>query len=310
MLVQLSKEFPEDVRVVYRHYPLNMHENAILAAQAAEAAGKQNKFFEFSAYVYEKQAEWASMTQADFQKWIVEAAKKNELDLTSFEADWKSPEIIQKIQKAVEDGQSKGIPGTPFLVINGRVYQGPRDIESFRSIVSLIRLEDRQFNKCPDMVIDPAKKYTATLKTEKGDIVIQLFPDKAPITVNSFIFLAKNGWFDNVTFHRVLADFVAQTGDPSGSGGGNPGYFFANEISDLKYDKPGVVGMANAGPNTNGSQFFITYAPLPNLDDKYTIFGQVIEGMDVAKNLTLRDPGQGGTLLPGDKILSVTIEEK
>ncbi len=139
---------------------------------------------------------------------------------------------------------------------------------------------------------------------------VQLLPDNAPLAVNSFVFLARNGWFDDITFHRVLPDYVAQTGDPSGSGFGGPGYTFDNEISDLKFDKAGLMGMANSGPGSNGSQFFITYAAAPNLDGKYTIFGEVLEGMDVLKQLTARDPSQGGTLPPGDKIKTITIEEK
>ena len=146
---------------------------------------------------------------------------------------------------------------------------------------------------------------------EKGDIQIQLYADKAPLAVNSFVFLARNGWFDGVTFHRVIPGYLAQTGDPSGTGLGGPGYYFKNEISaDLKYDKPGVVGMANSGPDTNGSQFFITYAPAPNLDRGYTIFGQVLKGMDVVESLTSRDPSQNANLPQGDKIINVTIEEK
>ncbi|KPL82902.1 peptidylprolyl isomerase [Thermanaerothrix daxensis] len=162
------------------------------------------------------------------------------------------------------------------------------------------------------MVINPTRQYTATLKTEKGDIVIRLYADKAPFTVNNFVFLARNGWYNGVTFHRVIPDFVAQTGDPTGTGLGGPGYQFPNEIDpNLKYDRAGIVGMANAGPNTNGSQFFITYQALPDLDGNYPIFGEVISGMDVLKALTPRDPDQSqGVLPPGDKILSVTIEEK
>jgi len=146
--------------------------------------------------------------------------------------------------------------------------------------------------------------------TEKGDIVIQLYADKAPLAVNSFVFLARQGWFDGVTFLRVIPGFVAQAGDPSGTTRGGPGYFFKNEVSDLKYDKPGVVGMANSGSDTNGSQFFITYAPEPSLDGRFTVFGEVIKGMDVVESLTPRDPAQSGDLPAGDKILSVTIEEK
>jgi cyclophilin family peptidyl-prolyl cis-trans isomerase len=168
----------------------------------------------------------------------------------------------------------------------------------------------KQFTQCPSFNVNPQKQYIATLHTEKGDIVIQLFPDKAPLAVNSFVFLARQGWFDSVMFHRVIPGFMAQTGDPSGTGKGNPGYFFNNEISDLKFDKPGMVGMANNGPDTNGSQFFITYASAAHLDGGYTIFGQVISGLDVAEQLTPRDPDQGTALQAGDKILSVDIEEK
>jgi cyclophilin family peptidyl-prolyl cis-trans isomerase len=137
-----------------------------------------------------------------------------------------------------------------------------------------------------------------------------LFADKAPLAVNSFVFLARQGWYDGVTFHRVIPGFVAQAGDPSGTGKGNPGYFFNNETSDLKFDKPGMVGVANSGLDTNGSQFFITFAPAPHLDGGYTIFGQVLSGLDAAEKLTPRDPSKGLALQPGDKILSVEIEEK
>jgi cyclophilin family peptidyl-prolyl cis-trans isomerase len=172
-------------------------------------------------------------------------------------------------------------------------------------------LQAKQFTACPPMEIDPNKTYTATLKTEKGDIVVELLPKQAPMAVNSFIFLARQGWFDGVPFHRVIPGFVAQGGDPSGSGQGGPGYQFDNEISaELKFDRPGMVGMANAGPGTNGSQFFITYAPLTHLDGGYTIFGRVVSGMEVAQMLTARDPSQGGSLPEPDKILSVVIQEQ
>lgn len=167
----------------------------------------------------------------------------------------------------------------------------------------------KQFAAAPPMLIDPAKTYTATLRTVRGDVVIQLLPDKAPITVNSFVFLARHGYFDGVTFHRVLPGFMAQGGDPTGTGTGGPGYQFANENNDLKFDAAGIVAMANAGRDTNGSQFFITYAPKPSLDGGYTIFGRVIEGMDVVESLTPRNPDENPAT-PGDAIVSVTIEEQ
>ena len=146
---------------------------------------------------------------------------------------------------------------------------------------------------------------------EAGDIVIELYADKSPIAVNNFVFLARNGWFDGVTFYRVIPGYIAQTGDPTGTGFGGPGYAFVNETSaDLKFDREGLVAMANSGPNSNGSQFFITFAPASNLDGGYTIFGRVISGMDVAKSIRARDPSTNPDLPPGDEIISVTVEER
>jgi len=197
------------------------------------------------------------------------------------------------------------------LLINGQIYSGPLDFDSLERITQLIVLGEKQFTSCPPTVIDSSKEYLATLRTEKGDIVIQFYPQQAPVTVNNFIFLAEEGWFDGITFHRVLQGFTAQTGDPSGTGQGNPGYFFEDEIdASLSFDRPGVVAMANVGPNTNGSQFFITYAAAPDLNGEYTIFGQVISGMDVLIELAPRDPQFGIPLPAGDLLLSVTIEER
>ena len=142
-----------------------------------------------------------------------------------------------------------------------------------------------------------------------GEFTIKLHADKAPITANSFVFLAREGYYDGVTFHRVLEGFMAQGGDPTGTGAGGPGYQFVNEDSDLSFDKPGVVAMANAGRDTNGSQFFITFVPTSYLNGGYTIFGQVTEGMDVVNGITRRDP-QNRPNFSGDVIESVTIFEK
>jgi cyclophilin family peptidyl-prolyl cis-trans isomerase len=160
----------------------------------------------------------------------------------------------------------------------------------------------------PPMTIDPSKIYLATFKTAKGDIKAQLFPDKAPITVNSFIFLAKAGYYDNTTFHRVIHGFMAQGGDPTATGTGGPGYQFKNEIHpDLTFAEPGMLAMANAGPDTNGSQFFITYTATQSLNGGYTIFGKVVAGMEVALAISERDPKSATT--PGDALYTVTIEE-
>lgn len=168
----------------------------------------------------------------------------------------------------------------------------------------------KQYDAPPPMTIDPSKKYFATVEMENGgEFVIELFPDKAPITVNNFVFLAREGFYDGVTFHRVLDGFMAQTGDPTGTGGGGPGYQFQNEDNDLTFDKPGVVAMANAGRDINGSQFFITYAPTPHLNGLHTIFGQVVEGMDVVNGITRRDPNANPNFA-GDAIRTITITEE
>jgi len=167
-----------------------------------------------------------------------------------------------------------------------------------------------QFTSQPPMQIDVNKQYFATVIMAKGgQFVIQLYPAKAPITVNSFVFLANKGFFNCVTFHRVLDGFMAQGGDPTGTGNGGPGYEFPNEKNDLLFDKAGVVAMANAGPNTNGSQFFIMFGPYGLSENDYTIFGQVISGMDVVNSLTRRDPTQNPTFT-GDAIQSISISEK
>lgn len=166
-----------------------------------------------------------------------------------------------------------------------------------------------QWNNPPAMEIDPKKKYTARISTDKGDMLIELFADRAPKTVNNFVFLARQGFYDGIIFHRVIANFMAQGGDPTGKGSGGPGYKFADEFhASLKHDKPGMLSMANAGPNTNGSQFFITHVPTPHLDNKHSVFGQVVDGMDVLMSIPPRDPGKPE--YPGVKILHVTIEEK
>lgn len=312
MSQRLLEEHAGDVRFVYRSYPYTaFFDKGELAAQAAEAASRQGKFWDMHDLLFEKQAEWVELPVDAFEDWIVERVAEIGLDQTQFTADFNSAETIERVQTGAEEGARIGIPSLPFFLINGQIYRGPSDYEAFNQVINLIKLGERQFANCPPMDIDPGKQYIATLETEKGQIVLQLYPDKAPMAVNSFVFLARQGWYDGITFHRVLPGFVAQTGDPSATGQGNPGYLFDNEIDPaLKFDQAGVLGMANSGPDTNGSQFFITYAPAPNLDGGYTVFGRVLSGMDVLQALTPRDPQPGVHLPPGDKLIEVTIEEK
>jgi cyclophilin family peptidyl-prolyl cis-trans isomerase len=166
----------------------------------------------------------------------------------------------------------------------------------------------KSYKNPPEMAIDPKKQYTATFKTEKGDFEVELFADRAPVTVNNFVFLAREGFYDGVTFHRVIRGFMAQGGDPTGTGTGGPGYKFRDEFHPgLRHNGPGILSMANAGPNTNGSQFFITHGPTPHLDDRHSVFGRVTSGMDVVMSIPERDPGRARE--PGTRITSIEISE-
>ncbi|MEO5888110.1 MAG: peptidylprolyl isomerase [Anaerolineales bacterium] len=309
---RLLEEHPNDIRVVSRIFPLiKINDKAARAAQAAEAAAEQNKFWELHDLLYAQQENWVNLSVTDFEQWISAQASALELNVDQFKADMTREDIVAHVQKAWDDGQSMGLPGTPLILINGQIYGGPRDYNSINDIVQLIRLGKRQYTACPPVTVQQDRQYIATLHTEKGDVVIQLFADKAPITVNSFMFLAHNGWYDNITFHRVIPDIFAQTGDPSGTGKGNPGYYIITEIDpSLKFTTPGLVAMVNSGPDTSGSQFFITYGNATQYDGQYTIFGQVLSGMEVVESLTARDAQPGIETPSGDKLKSITIDEK
>ena len=169
-------------------------------------------------------------------------------------------------------------------------------------------MTQKQWTKTPEFKLDLHKKYSAILKTDLGDIEVTLFADKAPNTVNNFVFLAREGYYDDTIFHRVIHDFMAQAGDPTGTGRGGPGYSFRDEFgAGLKHNKPGILSMANAGPNTNGSQFFITHVPTPWLDGKHTIFGEVTNGLDVLFAIPERDPMRIGS--PAVKLHTIEIIE-
>jgi cyclophilin family peptidyl-prolyl cis-trans isomerase len=166
-----------------------------------------------------------------------------------------------------------------------------------------------QWSQPPVLEIDLKKSYSAVLDTDKGKITVKLFADTVPSTVNNFVFLARQGFYDNTIFHRVISDFMVQGGDPTGTGMGGPGYKFSDEFNPgLRHNKRGVLSMANAGPNTNGSQFFITHVPTPWLDNKHSVFGQVTNGMDVLLSIPPRDPAKRDS--PSIKLLSVTILEQ
>jgi cyclophilin family peptidyl-prolyl cis-trans isomerase len=167
----------------------------------------------------------------------------------------------------------------------------------------------KQWNSPPEMELATDKQYSAVIITDKGDMKFKLFADKTPNTVNNFVFLARQNFYDGTIFHRVIDEFMVQGGDPTGTGTGGPGYRFADEFHpSLKHDKPGVLSMANAGPGTNGSQFFITHVPTPWLDNRHSVFGQLIEGEDVLMSIPARDPAQSDS--PAVSIKTINISEQ
>lgn len=168
----------------------------------------------------------------------------------------------------------------------------------------------QQYSQPPQMEIDPNKPYTATFHTNRGDFAVRLFANEAPVTVNNFVFLARHGFYNGTTFHRVIKGFMAQAGDPTGTGTGGPGYNVPDEAGALrlKHDKAGILSMANTGrPNSGGSQFFITFGPTPHLNGKHGVFGEVTSGMDVVNSIRERDPMRDRQ--PGDTIQSIDISE-
>lgn len=316
MLAQLLETYPDDVTVVYRHFPLNqIHPNAQKAAEASEAAGEQGAFWEYHDYLYDNQPLWANLPPAQAREFFIEAADELELDDEQFEADLNSGRYETAVEADLLEALELGLAGTPSVIFNGQLLSGqnmpPLAYWVWDAFVQLEFLTDHQYDEPPEMVIDLDKSYTAVVELENGDIFeIELFPESAPITVNNFIFLAQEGWFDGVSFHRVLPGFVAQTGDPTGSGLGGPGYFIPNETDpSLSHDQAGMVAMANSGPDRNGSQWYITLGDVSQLDGSYTIFGQISDGLDVVRDISPRDPSANPEAPAGDRIISITIEE-
>jgi cyclophilin family peptidyl-prolyl cis-trans isomerase/protein-disulfide isomerase len=287
----LVDQYPDSIRFVFRHLPLfTIHDKAYLSSMAAEAAGAQDpdKFWELHDIMYIYQQQWSSLTEDEFIDWISDQAATLGLDVDQFLTDLNDKDVRKNMEEETEARLAMGVNYTPFMIINDRIYQDNRP-----DLFGLVGIyEFGGYEECPPWVIEDGKSYRAKLDTSVGMIEIELFAEDAPLAVNSFVFLAQEGWFDDIYFHRVVEDFVAQAGDPSGLGYIGPGYTFANETNgDLSYDSAGVVGMANAGTDTNGSQFFITLAPATQLDGGYTIFGVVTEeSLLLINEIAMRDP--------------------
>ncbi len=305
-------KYPAELRVVYRHYPLvTRYDKALLTLQAGEAAHLQGKFWEMHDLLFARQPEWEAMTPERFKPWLKAQAAALGLDIDRYERDLNGDAVRDAVITATQTSQQYGQVPLPLMLINGEIVKNPYILVNLEQLIHLYALPARQFSTCPPVIIDPAKTYTATLKTSRGDVTVKLFADKAPNTVNNFVFLAQNGWYDNVPFHQVVPGFLAQTGDPSGTGMGNPGYFIPDEIAPaFQFDRAGMLAMFNVGPGSNGSQFFITLGTQPELNGRYTIFGEVTGGLDILSGLAPRNPGLVASPEEPDMLLTVIIEER
>ena len=304
-MAQLKEDYQDDVRVVFRHFPLSFHDKAATAVQAAEAAGMQGKFWEMHDLLFERLGEWSSLSVEEFQDWVTEAAQELELDVEQFSKDLTSQETADIAKQAWETNSEIGIPGTPFLIINGQPYQGNLSYDGLSSIIDVTLFEQQHYEECPPMTIDPQKEYVAKLETDKGDIEIELYAEEAPLAVNSFIALAKDGWYENNPF-ITHADFVF-SGDPSDTGFGFPGYAFIDETDGTQpIDDAGWLATYATKQNVNGGSFFISRSAMEGQNGR-TIFGKVIEGLDVLEQFETRESIFDSVK---DQILSITIVEE
>lgn len=323
-MVAIQEMHPDDVRIVFRHrpFPESFHDKSILAAQALEAAGKQGRFSEFKNFMFERQYQdpndaaqtaladdefWAGIAPDDFDEWMAERVPDLGIDAEQFLKDMVSDEIVQKIQEKMAEADSLGIQGTPTLFINGYPWPAQqRGVDIFSIFTRLILKQDLEYSSCPIDQLDDEKSYSATISTTQGDIQVELFADKAPYAVNSFVFLAREGWYDNLPL--ISTDDLILSGDPTDTGYGGPGYVYLDETNDdFNFNQPGMLAIYNRlGPGMNGSTFFINKNELPGFEN-LTIFGKVVEGMDVVEKIALRQ----NIMEPvGDRVLSVTINEE
>jgi cyclophilin family peptidyl-prolyl cis-trans isomerase len=310
-LLGVYDRHPEEVQIVFRHFPvLPQYDKDSLAGQAVEAAGRQGLFWEMVRHLTMSYPEWSVLPPEGFRQWLTEQAPALGLDPAAFAADLDGGRFAPLMVEAFQEASGAGIPGVPTIFLDGvpvRLSLTPLNLES---AVRLELLAQQQFETPPPMAIDPAHGYTAYLELKQGEVVIQLLPESAPQAVNSFVFLARQGWFDGMTLFRVEPGALVESGDPSETGFGDAGYHLPDEIdSRWTFDKAGMVALSSAGPGSGGSRFFINLEPLPALNGSRTIFGRVIEGLDLLRDLPARDPALD-MLSPGaTTVRHVRIEE-
>jgi cyclophilin family peptidyl-prolyl cis-trans isomerase len=303
----LRDEYGDQLRFAYRHLPLvSIHDKAVITAEATEAAAAQGKFWEMHDLLYERVQEWNALSEEDLLDKLVEYAGELELDAARFEEELGEHVYREQILADLEAYEEYGQMATPTYVINKSFYP-TQEFGGFSRLQAFIGLNlhsDKMYDSPPPQVVEPEKDYVATIRTTKGDIEVELLDDQAPKNVNSFVFLAQDGWYDGLDFFFVDHEAMAVTGDPTNSGGTLPyaGYSCTLEtVPDQALDEAGIVASL-------GTTFFITYSPQPDFAANFTIIGRVADGMDVAESLAVTRPGPDQ--VEPDAIETIVIEEK
>ena len=272
----IQELYPDTVSIAYRNFPLSYHKNPFATAIIAEAAGQQGAFWDRATTLYYDQATWYALSDEELLEYALLKAEELGLDVSQFQEDPTDEDLQTALEQEVSDSATLGIGYTPFVIIKGNLFLNSMGELNILSLISVAGYGG--YEECPPAVIGNGKAHTAEIITNYGTSTAELFPESAPTTVNSFIFLAQNDWYDGVAFHRIVEDFIARTGDPSGLGYLGSGYLTEDEInSNLTFDGVGVLAMAKANDDENGNQFFITLVPSSQLDGEITIFGQVSE---------------------------------
>ena len=258
--------------------------------------------------LFDKTQEWVGLPQDQALEAFVGYAEDLGLDSDRVQSELEDGVYRDRVLANANEAAALGLGGTPSFVVNGRVV--PRGVSPEAFIEMTVSEPPEGYDGPPPQVIDPAKSYVATIRTSKGDVVVELLPDIAPTNVNSFAFLAQDGWYDGQKFFFVQPDVVAYSGDPTNLGMVLPfsGFVCDDEIGpDSMFDEAGVLAMFTPSPGRNSGIFFLTMAPLPDINQQYTVIGQVVDGMDVVSSLSPAQPGDGGT---PDSIETIIIEER
>jgi cyclophilin family peptidyl-prolyl cis-trans isomerase len=300
---------PQSVREIYRPFPLSaLEDKADLTAATVEAAGRQGAFWPMHDLLIDQFAEWRNLAPDEYVSWAAQSAESLGLDGNAFRQTLKNPEVTGQVSQRYAEARASGIPGAPFVLLNGRPFILATDEKQLEAAIRLGILQTGQTNIYPRVDLKPGVDYLANLNTTLGRIQLQLYGGTAPLAVNSFIHLAQSGWYTGTGAYQVVPGQWVGLGDPTWTGLGDVGYHYPLETdSSRHFDQPGMVGVIPAGPGLNGARLFVTLSPLPEYDETHTVLGRVTQGLDILTGLSGRSPLDDLLTPPGLTITSIEI---